>query len=184
VVGRDGEEYLTTYWAAVQAGCTERQLRSLDAQLKPLRLHQVFPDRAPRDYARLPRNTRLYRRGNVKRIEVRGLLLRRRNRGAKLPAGHWTRAAVAAQLQCTPPALIYWERKGELQPVRIAGCVAYDGKQAARAAELIGRERMAEDEPDERGLYEDLMTQAPGATGLYDEEDFAGLTIIEPPQFP
>ena len=111
-------------------------------------------------------------------------MFRRRHRCAKLPEGYWTRGAIAAQLECSPPALIYWEQKGELQPVRIAGRVAYDEEQAARAAELTGREQTGEDEPEERALYEELMTQAPGATSLYDDEDFEGLRIIEPPQLP
>jgi hypothetical protein len=184
VVGPDGEEYLTTYWAAVCGGCTERQLRSLDAELKPLRLHEVFPHQVPEDYTRLPRDTRLYRRRSLNRGEMQALLFRRKHRCQKLPEGYWTRGAVAAQLECSPPALIYWEQKDKLQPVRIAGRVAYDEKQAARAAGLMGRERTAEDKPDERALYEDLMTQAPGASGVYDEEDFERLTIIEPPQLP
>jgi len=184
VVGPDGEEYLTTYWAAVRAGCTDRQLRSLDAQLKPLRLHQVFPDQLPEDYSRLPRDTRLYPRRNFQPHEIRGLLFRRKHRCGKLPEGYWTRGAVAAKLECTPPALIYWEQKGELQPVRIAGRVAYDEEQAAKAAELIGREPTAEDEPEERALYEDLMMARPGMETAYDDEHFEGLTIIEPPHFP
>ena len=125
---------------------------------------------------------RLYRFADLQRARgrIRLLLWRRKHRCTELREGYWTRAAVAAEFECSPQALIYWERKGELEPVKMAVCVAYDETEVRKAAGLLSKAEVAEEEQEETELYEALMTHKPGDHEGYGDEDFEGLSIIDP----
>jgi len=179
VEGPDGQEYLTTLWASVCVDCSARQLRSLDEQLQPRRVAEVFGDKVPRELRGLPPDSRLYRRQDLDHQAVRIILLRRKHRCEHFPPGHLSRGATAKLLGCTPQALVYWEDRGELRPIQIDGRRAYDAEQFSRARALI-RSPADSAGQSEEDSYEALMAEAPGERSAHLDDESDDLKLIVP----